>query len=399
MQSENVPEYLRMAIWDIWIGHEKTEGYCQTGCGTKIYKTIHDVSESIKNDKERKNKVFIAGHIIAYNGPQQEATIIANLIPICLLCNVSMQQKSMLDYIQEKGYESNVKVVDVKYLTRYFVKTRVNLNGPVHIEDLVRCKARLTNDNVRCTKSRCIEDLFCSIHERYLVDHELLPVELIYDGPDDSLKCDDFFDCKRIIAERKKREIEVRYNSLSKCKSDKLEEFKKILCDEYNKLNMYKEEIYIEWNKIRLERDQIKTEKFNMEETKKMLEQEGIKLGEYMKMLESKQKKSIETEWDKIECEWDRIKIQKRLIMGYRLEISKCQQIIQIQWQTQINKEKELMWREANLNRMRLTVEQKEKSLEIPCQKETKNNEENIFLMLFSVYLIVIIIYTISIWL
>lgn len=79
---------LRIEVWKKYNG-EQWKGTCYTGCGREI---------SIENHE--------CGHITSrHNGGKVE---IDNLRPICTPCNRRMRTTSMVDFIKEYKYESNL---------------------------------------------------------------------------------------------------------------------------------------------------------------------------------------------------------------------------------------------------------------------------------------------------
>jgi hypothetical protein len=83
-----IPQALKTAVWNTYIGIKKGVSHCFVGCGNII--SQHN---------------FEAGHV------QAEArggkTILRNLRPICSNCNKSVGTKNMEDFIKEYGFRKH----------------------------------------------------------------------------------------------------------------------------------------------------------------------------------------------------------------------------------------------------------------------------------------------------
>jgi 5-methylcytosine-specific restriction endonuclease McrA len=82
MAKKKIPQAVRNAVWNTYIGVNKGEDRCFVGCGEPITKSN-----------------FECGHIHAEakGGP----TDLENLRPICSACNKSIGTRNMEDFITE----------------------------------------------------------------------------------------------------------------------------------------------------------------------------------------------------------------------------------------------------------------------------------------------------------
>ncbi len=90
--KQMIPKSVKASIWSKYIGVSINEINCPIGCGNKI---------NANN--------FEAGHIIAES--KGGKLTLENLRPICGVCNKSMNNKNMLEWLNEHGFEYNKSVL------------------------------------------------------------------------------------------------------------------------------------------------------------------------------------------------------------------------------------------------------------------------------------------------
>ena len=89
MSKEKIPQAVRIAVWNTYVGRDVGVSECLVGCGNLM---------QISN--------FESGHIISKkNGGQ---ITIQNLRPICSTCNKSIGSKDMIKFIRKYGFESKM---------------------------------------------------------------------------------------------------------------------------------------------------------------------------------------------------------------------------------------------------------------------------------------------------
>jgi len=87
-RKEKIPEAVRIAVWNNYIGRKKGEDKCFIGCGEPI---------------TRSN--FECGHVKA-EACGGKVTI-QNLRPICSKCNKSIGKRDMEEFIQQYGFHKH----------------------------------------------------------------------------------------------------------------------------------------------------------------------------------------------------------------------------------------------------------------------------------------------------
>ncbi len=87
-KKATIPQALRAAVWNTYIGVRKGTSHCFVGCGNII--SQHN---------------FECGHVQAESleGP----TTLSNLRPICSTCNKSMGVQNMEDFIKKYGFRKH----------------------------------------------------------------------------------------------------------------------------------------------------------------------------------------------------------------------------------------------------------------------------------------------------
>lgn len=84
MLKKKIPKALRLAVWSTYVGLDRGSMWCLCCKSTKIYQMN-----------------FEAGHVKAES--KGGATDLANLRPICGVCNKSMGTRDMHQFIMEHG--------------------------------------------------------------------------------------------------------------------------------------------------------------------------------------------------------------------------------------------------------------------------------------------------------
>lgn len=89
MNKEKIPQAVKVAIWNKYIGYNVGSSECFIGCGNLI---------------QQNN--FECGHIISEKCGGK--VTIQNLRPICNICNKSIGGKNMCDFVKKYGFESKL---------------------------------------------------------------------------------------------------------------------------------------------------------------------------------------------------------------------------------------------------------------------------------------------------
>ena len=87
MERKSIPKPVRIQVWNKYIGEENGLGKCNV-CSTEI---------KVSN--------FDCGHIIAASEGGED--IVANLVPICRLCNLSMGTMNLNDFKSKLDIKNN----------------------------------------------------------------------------------------------------------------------------------------------------------------------------------------------------------------------------------------------------------------------------------------------------
>lgn len=95
MTDKKIPQAVRIAVWNKYIGNDIRTSECLIGCGNQIQVTN-----------------FECGHVISRK--EGGEVTIQNLRPICGPCNKSIGSKNMLDFIETYGFESKIVVNHTK---------------------------------------------------------------------------------------------------------------------------------------------------------------------------------------------------------------------------------------------------------------------------------------------
>ena len=129
-KKKSISKSLKNNVWDTYIGPEKGQTECYTGCGTII-----------------NSKNFECGHIEAES--KGGSTNRTNLRPICSTCNKSMGSKNMKVFIKDNGY-------NCPYNDNSFISINTNLNNTLNN----------TSNNTIIDTSNNINDLIYIINNR-----------------------------------------------------------------------------------------------------------------------------------------------------------------------------------------------------------------------------------------
>jgi hypothetical protein len=82
----HIPQTLRRAVWNYYIGESYGLGYCFAGCNGVISQTN-----------------FSCGHVLAEKHGGQ--LTVDNLRPVCMSCNSSMGTQNMIDFVKQYGLD------------------------------------------------------------------------------------------------------------------------------------------------------------------------------------------------------------------------------------------------------------------------------------------------------
>lgn len=91
MHKEKIPQAVRVAVWNKYIGRDRYSNECYIGCGNLIQQNNFECGYIISEKKGGK-------------------ITMQNLRPICNICNKSIGTKNMMDFIEKYGFISNENI-------------------------------------------------------------------------------------------------------------------------------------------------------------------------------------------------------------------------------------------------------------------------------------------------
>lgn len=175
-KRKNIPQSVRFACWNMYIGKDNANGLCYAGCKNTI---------SIQN--------FHVGHIVAVknNGDNN----IKNLRPVCQMCNTSIGDMNMDEYInvfilskkdphnfQEKKLTENKHLLELKTNIENITKLRTSLfefSGRIKsnlFEIIIPTEYYITENNKNFFKIKKIEIECKNFEQQYTSDISSLSI-------------------------------------------------------------------------------------------------------------------------------------------------------------------------------------------------------------------------------